>query len=88
MSEVVFSRDFVNHFKKLPLHIRSKTDSLIDILSVDYRDSRLRTKKLHGENNLYSFRISHDYRVIFQFIDSQKIYLLDVKHRKDIYRNL
>jgi len=88
MTEIVFSRDFASHFKKLPTPVQSKTDNLIDLLSVDYRDSRLHTKKLHGENNLYSFRASYDYRIIFKFIDSQKIYLLDIKHRKDVYRNL
>jgi len=61
---------------------------MIDLLVIDYRDFRLKTKKLKTTQPLFSFRIGRDYRVIFEFVDSQTIKILDIKHRKDIYKNL
>jgi len=43
---------------------------------------------LNTAEPLFSFRISQDYRVIFEFINSQTIKILDIKHRKDIYKKL
>jgi len=88
MFEILLSKDFVNHFRKLPAHAKRKADTLVGILSVDYRDSRLHTKKLHSDNDLYSLRVGRDYRVIFYFLDGGRIYILDVRHRKDIYKKL
>ena len=46
----------------------------------------LHTKYLTGGlAGLLSFRITRDWRVIFQFISPDTIQLLRVKHRKDIY---
>ncbi|HEC30592.1 MAG TPA: hypothetical protein ENI66_01085 [Candidatus Yonathbacteria bacterium] len=88
MFEIFLSKDFVTHFKKLPISAKKKTDSLVGLLGIDYRDSRLHTKKLHGDNDLYSFRVGRDYRVIFYFLSGNRIYLLDIQHRKDIYKGL
>jgi mRNA-degrading endonuclease RelE of RelBE toxin-antitoxin system len=88
MFEVLLSKDFATHFKKLPIFTKKKVDILVGLLRIDYRDSRLHTKKLHGDNDLYSFRVGRDYRVIFYFIDGERIYILDIRHRKDIYKGL
>lgn len=88
MFKIVLGSKFIVHFKKLPISIKKKTDSLVGFLAIDYRDSRLHTKKLHGSNNFYSFRVNRDYRVIFQFLDNQTIHLLNISHRKDIYKGL
>ncbi len=86
MFKIVFSKDFLKHFNKLSFKNRVVTDELIGFLAIDYRDSRLHVKKLHGANNFYSFRVGRDYRTTFQFIDGGTIYILDIQHRKDIYR--
>ncbi|MBI2459523.1 MAG: type II toxin-antitoxin system RelE/ParE family toxin [Parcubacteria group bacterium] len=47
----------------------------------------LHAKRLSGKlAGLLSFRITRDWRVIFQFNDPETIQLLRVKHRKDVYR--
>lgn len=48
MYSVVFTKVFVNHFRKLPSSIQVKTDTLLGLFSIDFRDSRLHTKKLRG----------------------------------------
>jgi mRNA-degrading endonuclease RelE of RelBE toxin-antitoxin system len=50
-------------------------------------DSRLHAKHLSPPmTGLLSFRITRDWRVNFQFLDAETIFLVDVAHRKDIYR--
>ena len=88
MYRILFTEKSIKSLRKLPQSIQNKTDLLIDILVIDYRDNRLKTKKLNTTVALFSFRISQDYRAIFEFIDSQTIKVLDVRHRKDIYKRL
>jgi mRNA-degrading endonuclease RelE of RelBE toxin-antitoxin system len=88
MYKIYFTEKSIKSLNKLPKTIQNKTDSLIDVLVIDYRDNRLKTKKLNTVEPLFSFRISQDYRVIFEFINSQTIKILDIKHRKDIYKKL
>jgi mRNA-degrading endonuclease RelE of RelBE toxin-antitoxin system len=49
MYRVEFSGRSIKSLKKLPKYIQQKTDSLVDLLVIDYRDSRLGTKKLRVE---------------------------------------
>lgn len=88
MYRILFTAKSLNSLKKLPTRIKNKADTLVDTLAIDYRDSRLMTKKLKTRQPLYSFRISREYRGIFEFTDSSTIKILDVRHRKDIYRKL
>src|SRR3990167_8380347 len=47
----------------------------------------LHAKSLTGSlAGFYSFRITRDWRVIFQFVNPQTIKLIEAAHRKDIYR--
>jgi len=88
MFTVTFSRTFVRHFRMLPRTIQVKADMLVGVLAVDFRDSRLHAKKLQLDRDWYSFRVGRDYRVIFRFCDGSTIELLDVRHRKDVYKHL
>jgi mRNA-degrading endonuclease RelE of RelBE toxin-antitoxin system len=88
MFRVVLEKTFVSHFKKLPRSIQVRTDELVSLLVVDFRDSRLHTKKLTGVRDVYSFRVGRDYRCLFCFETGGTILLLDIQHRKDIYREL
>lgn len=88
MYKVLFTARSLKSVKKLPIHIQNKVDTLADILSIDYHDNRLRTKKLKIKQSVYSFRASREYRGIFEFIDSSTIKILDIKHRKDIYKRI
>lgn len=84
---IVFSEQFIKSAAKLPSNIQVKLDGLIEILKINPYHALLHTKQLSGVLAGYlSFRITREWRVIFQFIDSQTIQLLRAAHRKDIYR--
>lgn len=86
MYEIQATGVFKKSFNKLPNGIQEEVVDLINILAIDYRDSRLHTKKLHGNRIEYSFRIRRDYRCVFCFEYGDTVLLLDVAHRKDIYK--
>lgn len=85
---VTYTKTFAKHFKTLPRSTKVKTDELTALLVIDFRDSRLHTKKLALEDDIYSFRVGRDYRVLFVFDSGKEIKLIDIQHRKDIYKDI
>mgnify|MGYP001605892080 CR=1 FL=1 len=84
---VVFSEGFNKSVRLLPAPVRKKLPDLLVLVSDNPYDSRLHTKSLNGKlSEMYSFRITRDYRVAFIFKDHRTIQLIRAKHRKDIYR--
>lgn len=85
--KAVYSKDFIKSVRLLPWSIRKKLVNLLEILQENPFHQKLHSKPLMGElKGFYSFRITRDWRVIFSFLNSHKIFLIDVAHRKDIYR--
>ncbi|MEK7162854.1 MAG: type II toxin-antitoxin system RelE/ParE family toxin [Patescibacteria group bacterium] len=85
--EIVYSRDFIKSAKSIPRPIKNKLADLLEIIKENPFDSKLHVKPLVGElKGFYSFRITRDWRVIFNFLNSQRIFLIDIAHRKDIYK--
>lgn len=85
--EIVYSADFTKSAKLLPKSVNNKLADLLGILRVSPFHSKLHTKPLVGPlKGIYSFRISRDWRVIFCFVNSHKIFLIDVAHRREIYK--
>lgn len=85
--EIVYSNNFIKSAKLTPKPIKNKLADLLEIIKENPFDSKLHAKPLMGElKGFYSFRITRDWRVIFNFLNSQKIFLIDVAHRKDIYK--
>ncbi len=69
-------------------NIEKKDAQKIILLVQKYTNENplVKTKKLQGNfDGLYRYRVGN-YRVIFE-IDNNKIYILKIKHRKDIYKN-
>lgn len=84
---IVYSDAFVKSAAKLPLDKQKKLDALMAICADNPFHSALHTKRLVGSlHGFLSFRISRDWRVLFQFNNPDTIQLLRVAHRKDIYR--
>ncbi|OGI96438.1 hypothetical protein A3I25_01830 [Candidatus Nomurabacteria bacterium RIFCSPLOWO2_02_FULL_42_17] len=84
---------FGDHFRRsvviLPEKVKRKLADLIFLFQKEPNSSLLHIhiKKLHGEYaGYFSFRVFSDYRVIFRFNDFETIFLVDVAHRKDIYK--
>ena len=83
----IYSDAFLKSAAKLPTSQQRKLDQLLSIFSENPFDPLLHTKRLVGRlQGFLSFRITRDWRVLFQFIDPGTIQLLRVAHRRDIYR--
>ncbi len=84
---IVYGDDFIKQAKKLPTTAKKFLSRGLVFLKNNPYDSRLHAKRLSGDlTGFLSFRITRDYRVIFYFLDEETIKLVDVAHRKDIYR--
>lgn len=87
MLVVVYPPSFLKSAKKLPELQQKKLAQLLEILQENPFHSKLHTKTLTGPlTGFYSFRITRDWRVIFQFLAPNKVKLIEVGHRKDIYK--
>ena len=85
-NELIYSDRFVKQVKNLPKPILPKLAQKLELLAADPFQPPLHSKRLTGKFSGYcSFRITRDYRVIFQFVSLNTIRLHKVAHRKDIY---
>ena len=87
MVRIEYSREFERQASKLELRLRKKLTKLLTLLAENCYDSRLHTKPLSEPFiGILSFRVTRDWRVTFHLTNPDTIRLLEVKHRKDIYR--
>jgi len=87
MISVYFSKNFLQSSQKIPKDQQIKLAKLLEFLKTDPFHPQLHSKHLTGKlSGLYSFRITREYRVTFKFNSPTEIQLVDVSHRKDIYR--
>lgn len=89
MPRVLESEPFSKATRKLPKSQQDKLGILVELLRSNPNDPLLHTKRLSGKmSDWYSFRITRDWRVTFKYLDEEDetILLLNVAHRKDVYR--
>lgn len=87
MAILVYTNSFLKYAKKLPELQQNKLAQLLEIFQNNPFSPKLHTKTLTGTlTGFYSFRITRDWRVIFQFLTPDKIKLIEIGHRKDIYK--
>jgi addiction module RelE/StbE family toxin len=87
MIQLSYHHDFLKSAKQLPKKQGEKLISLIELLRDNPFHPLLHTTRLSGNLNGYlAFRITRDWRVIFQFLDPETIQLLRVVHRSTAYR--
>jgi len=85
--KVIYGGSFLKSARKLPSRQQKKLADLIPSLQKNPFNPLLHSKPLSGPlSGLYSFRITRDWRVIFQFVNIDTIRILLVGHRKDIYQ--
>ncbi|OGQ22210.1 MAG: hypothetical protein A3C46_00595 [Deltaproteobacteria bacterium RIFCSPHIGHO2_02_FULL_44_16] len=88
-NDVIYEKDFCKDIYDLPKKIQDKLGLLIEILYENPFDSRLHTKHLGPPlQDTFSFRITRDYRVGFEFKSSHVIRLLAVDTRDKIYQRM
>ncbi|PIW74754.1 MAG: hypothetical protein CO003_01065 [Candidatus Portnoybacteria bacterium CG_4_8_14_3_um_filter_44_15] len=87
MLNLVYTNRFLKSSKKLPFHIQNNLSGKLETLQKNPFHSFLHTKSLTGDlSGFFSFRITRDWRVIFCFVEPEIIKLVEVAHRKDIYK--
>lgn len=87
MIRIVYHGSFLQSARQLPGAQQRKLANLTNILRENPFHPLLHTKRLAGElTGFLSFRITRDWRVIFQFLDPATIQLLRVSHRRETYR--
>ncbi|MGI9165930.1 MAG: type II toxin-antitoxin system RelE/ParE family toxin [Pyrinomonadaceae bacterium] len=87
MTEVSFSSSFQRAFKR---KIKGKTalETLfwerLEIFQNNPFDQRLRTYKLSGRlKDLWSFTIEYDLRVVFSFLEGDRVLFIDIGAHED-----
>jgi mRNA interferase RelE/StbE len=84
--EITLSGIALKSMEKIPKRELIKINEKIDELSSNPRPEGM--KKIQGDENLYRIR-SGNYRVIYRIFDKKiEISIVDVDHRKDIYKKL
>jgi len=87
MTNIEYDGDFEKQVANLQLPQRRKLAAQLARMVENPYDSRLHTKPLSEPfAGILSFRITRDWRVTFHFVNPTTVRLLEVKHRKDIYR--
>jgi mRNA interferase RelE/StbE len=82
--KIELTRTAAKQLYKLPPDILRRIDEAILGLASNPRPSG--TKKLSSQSDRYRIRIG-DYRVIYEIYDTELVvFVVDVGHRKDIYR--
>jgi len=83
-----YSKTFKKSLSKMDKNIKIQIETAIKKLETEYEYENCNVVKITGFIDTYRLRVG-DYRVLFdKYDDKLVIFLLDVKHRKDVYRNL
>ncbi len=87
MIKIKYDATFEKQAARLEKRLQRKLAVLLTLMQENPYDTRLHTKPLSEPfAGIFSFRITRDWRITFHFVDQETIRLLEVKHRKDIYR--
>ncbi len=84
---LIYSRPFLKSVNNLPQRIQEKLAKQLKTLQQNPFHPLLHTKPLTGKLvGFYSFRITREWRVIFQFERIKSIKLIKAAHRREIYK--
>ena len=89
MTEVAFSSSFKRAFKrkiKGNAGLESHFFERLEIFQNNPFDQRLRTHKLSGRlKDLWSFTIEYDLRVVFSFLEGERVLFVDIGTHEEVY---
>lgn len=83
--KIFYTKEFLKILKKLPQSTQNLYKKQEKIFFVNWKDPRLHSKKLKGDNSVFSFRVTRKYRVLFVFTSKDSVLFVSIGHRKDIY---
>lgn len=82
-----YTRAALSALEKIPKKSRQQIRKKVELLSDNPATKGVKIVRgvMDGENNVYRVR-SGDYRILYTIRDGPQIVVLDIGHRKDIYR--
>ena len=87
MMEIVLTEEFERRYQKLPSAIQRKAEKQERLFRQNPFHPSLRTEKLEPkEKELWSFRVDKRYRILFRFLDRNRILFLTIGPHDWIYR--
>ena len=87
MIEIRYAPEFKRRYFELPPHVRRKAERRERLFRSNPFHPALETEKLKPrEKEYWSFRIDRAYRIIFRFLNHQKIVFVTCGHHNWIYR--
>ncbi len=87
MIEIYITKEFETCFQELPKPIQRKAERKEKIFRQNPFHPSLHTEKLEPKSKqVWSFRIDREYRILFRFINHNKILFLTCGHHNWIYR--
>jgi|WetSurMetagenome_2_1015567.scaffolds.fasta_scaffold1610682_1 addiction module RelE/StbE family toxin len=89
MIEIIWDNKFKRSYKKKIQpneNLKSKFVSTIKLFEVDPFNPKLRTHKLTGQlKNAWAFSIDFDCRVIFEFVEPDKVLFIEIGSHEEVY---
>ncbi len=89
MIEFIWDKNFKRNYKKKIFRnaeLKSKFNQSIKVFSEDPFNVKLKTHKLSGTlKDCWAFSIDYDCRIIFKFLDKNKVLLIDIGSHDEIY---
>ena len=87
--EIGFSSSFRRAYKKRIEPFKQIDDLFwekMEVFANNPYDSTLKTHKLSGDlEGLWSFSVNYEIRVIFKFIEKNKVLLIDIGTHEEVY---
>lgn len=76
--KITYSPRFLRRFKKLETNLQAEAKEKIKLFEQDPSHPFLKTHKLSGRLEQYSFSVNYKYRIIFAYISKEEVYLLTI----------
>ncbi len=87
MIEIFVTQEFCQRYKKLPKNIQKKAEAKERLFRKNPFHPSLHTEKLiPKKKEVWSFRIDKKYRIIFRFINHNKVLFLTVGPHDWVYK--
>lgn len=76
--KITYSPKFLRRFKKLDQELQIEAKEKIKLFAQDPSHQFLKTHKLSGRLNQYSFSVNYKYRIVFTYISKEEVYFLTI----------
>jgi mRNA-degrading endonuclease RelE of RelBE toxin-antitoxin system len=84
--EIITTETFDALFGKLNKTIQHKAVKKSDLFKENPFHPSLRVEKLHPKHfNVWSFRVDLHHRIIFRFLEKERVVFLYIGHHREIY---